>query len=635
MPLAINSIAGLLAGEEDTTWEYIWKSLHALTEGITALENMKKILDLSYIRLPGDLKTCLIYVCMYPEDREIDKKDLLRQWVAEGFVTRKGLLDAEDVAEKNFKALIDMCLIEPGKIDRYNDEVLSCSVHDIILELIRSKSSEMNFIHVIDGLKDVSGQIRRVSVQHNDKEDSRVLETIKGSLSHVRSVLLFQSSLLPDFLKYKYVRVLHLESWSDLDLNGIRWLFLLRYLKVGWRGEVSLPDQIGGLEQLETIDLKGMEVKNYPPDIVSLPWLRHLRYGGAGIALPDGINRLKSLHTLEGVCFHGSSVDNIKGLGELINLRKIEFISSQHEQSKKEGNMRMVALHSSISKLSASLRILTMRDPWDWSRLDAWVWSSSMFPQGSNIRELNLSCFSFQRCPGWISQLGNLCKFTIVVREVADGITIVAGLPSLAYYSVCTNPGEKEESVVIHSGIFQSLKHLLFACPKTSLTFEVGAMPKLEKLQIWFRYHMSRRFLPVGVGLLQAETLKKITIVMFEDDMENKSFNYLRSFGYISYHKCRFGSMLTRAFKSHYPDADIKIIFDDNELYDDNKCDAIPDNDEDSCCSEDDDEVVDYEDHDSEDYDEYDDDEYYYSEDDDGDVDDEYYDCEEYGGASP
>jgi disease resistance protein RPM1 len=100
------------------------------------------------------------------------------------------------------------------------------------------------------------------------------------------------------------------------------------------------------------------------------------------------------------------------------------------------------------------------------------------------------------------------------VREVADGITIVAGLPSLAYYSVVsTNPGEKEESVVIHSGIFQSLKHLLFACPKTSLTFEVGAMPKLEKLQIWFRYHMSRRFLPVGVGLLQAETLKKITIL--------------------------------------------------------------------------------------------------------------------------
>ncbi|KAK1625925.1 hypothetical protein QYE76_000240 [Lolium multiflorum] len=675
MPLAINSIASLLAGEKDTTWEYIWKSLHALTKGITALENMKKILDLSYTRLPGDLKTCLIYVCMYPEDREIDKKDLLRQWVAEGFVTRKGLLDAEDVAENNFKALINMCLIEPGKIDRYNDEVLSCSVHDIILELIRSKSSEMNFIHVIDGLKDVSGQIRRVSVQHNDKEDSRVLETIKGSLSHARSVLLYRGSLLPDFLKYKYVRVLYLENWSyleGLDLNGIRWLFLLRYLKVECLGlsVVNLPDQIGGLQQLETIDLEGIQEKNYPPDIVSLPWLRHLSYGRRGSVLPDGIDRLKSLHTLEGVCFHRSSVDNIKGLGELINLRKLEFISSEHKLSNKSFNMRMVALHSSISKLSTSLRILTVRtgfrlDDWNWSRLDACGWSNSMFPRVSNIRELNLSFCILQRCPGWISQLGNLCKFTIYVREVADGITIVAGLPSLAYYSVVsTNPGEKEESIVIHSGIFQSLKHLLFACPKTSLTFEVGAMPKLEKLQIWFRYHMSRRFLPVGVGLLQAETLKKITIVMYEDDMENKSFNYLRSFGYISYHKCRFGSMLKRAFKSHYPDADIKIIFDDNEIYDDNKYDVIPDNDEDSCCSEDDDEVVDYEDHDSEDDDEdVDDEDYdsaflkkkdYDSEDDDEDVDDEdydsefskkkdydsedddeYYDCEEYGGASP
>jgi disease resistance protein RPM1 len=491
----------------------------------------------------------------------------------------------------------------------------------------------------------VSGQIRRVSVQHNDKEDSRVLETIKGSLSHARSVLLYRGSLWADFLKYKYVRVLYLENWSyleGLDLNGIRWLFLLRYLKVQNLGSsvVNLPDQIGGLQQLETIDLEGIQEKNYPPDIVSLPWLRHLSYGRRGSVLPDGIDRLKSLHTLEGVCFHRSSVDNIKGLGELINLRKLEFISSEHKLSNKSFNMRMVALHSSISKLSTSLRILTVRtgfrlDDWNWSRLDACGWSSSMFPRVSNIRELNLSFCILQRCPGWISQLGNLCKFTIVVREVADGITIVAGLPSLAYYSVCTNPVGKEESVVIHSGAFQSLKQLIFKCPKTSLTFEVGAMPKLEKLQIWFRYHMSRRFLPVGVGLLQAETLKKITIVMFEDDMENKSFNYLRSFGYISYHKCRFGSMLTRAFKSHYPDADITIILDNLEHYDDNKYDATPDNDEDSCCSEDDDEYAADEDYDSEDYDEYDDDEYYYSEDDDEDVDDEYYDCEEYGGASP
>jgi len=289
MPLAINSIASLLAGEPDSTWENVWKSLGALTEGKTErktdIGNMKEILDLSYMYLPDDLKTCLLYVCKYEEDHEIDKDDLLGQWVAEGFVSRKGRLDAEDVAENNFKALINMCMIQPGKID-YNNEVLTCKVHDLILDLIRSKSTEENFIQIIDGLQDQTGargEIRRVSVHHSVKEDSSILATIKGSLSHVRSVLLYQSSLVPYFLVFKYVRVLHLEDRSfsnDLDLTGISTLFLLRYLKVTSviesRYELKLPNKIGELQQLETIDLDGVVLKNYPSDIVSLPWLLHL-----------------------------------------------------------------------------------------------------------------------------------------------------------------------------------------------------------------------------------------------------------------------------------------------------------------------------------------------------------------------
>ena len=89
MPLAINSIASLLVSKKYTTWERVWKSLGALTVGKSALEKMKQILDLSYIHLPDYLKTCLLYVCKYPEDSEIDKNDMLRQWVAEGFVVSK------------------------------------------------------------------------------------------------------------------------------------------------------------------------------------------------------------------------------------------------------------------------------------------------------------------------------------------------------------------------------------------------------------------------------------------------------------------------------------------------------------------------------------------------------------------
>uniref|UniRef100_N1QU93 Disease resistance protein RPP13 n=1 Tax=Aegilops tauschii TaxID=37682 RepID=N1QU93_AEGTA len=546
MPLAINSIASLLAGEPESTWEYVWKSLGALTEGDN-LENMKQILDLSYIHLPDHLKACLLYICMYPEDREIDKTELLRKWVAEGFVhvSTNGLLDAVDVAEKYFKELINMCMIQPWRIS-YNNEVLSCRVHDIILDMMRSKSSKENFIHVIDGSKVEMGEIRRASVHYNDKKDTTILETInKGSLSHVRSVLLCRSSLLPYFLDFKYVRVLHLEHKYSLnnylDLTGISGLFLLRC-------ELKLPNKIEELQQLETIDIRVGKLREYPSDIVSLPQLSHL--SSMGTMLPDGIDRLKSLCTLQGVDMFKSSVENIKGLSKLTNLRELGISWNGSSESVEESTMD--ALDSSIRKLSANLRIFTFKGGFAYKPdVPGWI-TRPPFHRDSHLRELNLGGCRFQRCPEWIGELHGLYKLGIVVREVADGVSIVARLPSLAhFYLIVSGMGEeeKEESVVIPgtgSGAFRALKQMLFNCPKVSLNFEAGAMPKLEKLSLRFRHNMAPQFLPVGIQHLPAGTLKQIWLHVYSNQTQNKT---------------SVRHLLEGAFKQHHPSADITVDF--------------------------------------------------------------------------
>ncbi|XP_037467329.1 disease resistance protein RGA5-like [Triticum dicoccoides] len=570
MPLAINSIASLLAGKTDSTWEYVWKSLGAMTEGDDH-EKMKQILDLSYIHLPDHLKTCLLYVCMYPEDREIDKHNLLRKWVVEGFVhvSRNSGLDAEDVAEKYFEELISMCMIQPGRIDKYSNEVLSCRVHDIILDLMRSKSSKENFIHVIDGSKDETGEIRRVSVHRNDKEDTRISETInKGSLSHVRSVLLYRSSLVPCFLEFKYVRVLHLEYGvisGNIDLTSISRLFLLRYLKIagsppGRPYELKLPNQIGGLQQLEIIDIYGCKLRNYPSDIVSLPWLSHL--SSMGSVLPDGIDKLTSLRTLAGIRLYGSSVENVKGLGKLTNLRQLEISSDGPSEGLEEATMD--ALYSSICKLSANLRTFTFTGGFLYIRdvPAGWI-TRTTFPWGSQIQELNLGYCRFERCPEWIGQLHGLYKICISVREVADGVSIVAQLPSLAYFCLSIfgmGKEEKEESVVIPgtgSGAFRALKHLRFYCKKVSLTFEAGAMPKLEKLSIQFRHEMAPQFLPVGIQHLPVGTLKLIWLHVIPDFLQVMKGSKLLNDDYSRKRTRKLGPMLKRAFKQQHPDAHI------------------------------------------------------------------------------
>uniref|UniRef100_A0A0D9VH54 AAA+ ATPase domain-containing protein n=1 Tax=Leersia perrieri TaxID=77586 RepID=A0A0D9VH54_9ORYZ len=88
MPLAIISIASLLATKAQIKeqWEIVNRSLEYGLDKHTGFEGMNWILSLSYNHLPQHLKTCLLYLCMFPEDYIISKDILVQQWIAEGFV---------------------------------------------------------------------------------------------------------------------------------------------------------------------------------------------------------------------------------------------------------------------------------------------------------------------------------------------------------------------------------------------------------------------------------------------------------------------------------------------------------------------------------------------------------------------
>ncbi|KAL0335860.1 UNVERIFIED_CONTAM: putative late blight resistance proteinR1A-10 [Sesamum radiatum] len=88
LPLAIVVIGGLLSRAHDKKqedWEHVASHVNSVimrNEG----DEFMEILSLSYNYLPHHLKACFLYMGVFPEDKEISVSQLLKLWVAEGFV---------------------------------------------------------------------------------------------------------------------------------------------------------------------------------------------------------------------------------------------------------------------------------------------------------------------------------------------------------------------------------------------------------------------------------------------------------------------------------------------------------------------------------------------------------------------
>ncbi|RLN33809.1 hypothetical protein C2845_PM03G18360 [Panicum miliaceum] len=108
LPLAIICIATLVSSKPEAghQWEYVQNFLREnLRTNPTSVEILEQVLNLCYSSLPRCLKTCLLYLSVYPENYFILKEDLVKQWIAEDFVCATGE-DIVEVASSYFDELV-------------------------------------------------------------------------------------------------------------------------------------------------------------------------------------------------------------------------------------------------------------------------------------------------------------------------------------------------------------------------------------------------------------------------------------------------------------------------------------------------------------------------------------------------
>lgn len=82
----------------------------------------------------------MLYLGLYSEDHTISKNDLVRQWTAQGFISKSTGQDPEDIALCYSNEIVDRSIVQPA----YTDSTMYCPVwvHDMMLDIIINKCKE-------------------------------------------------------------------------------------------------------------------------------------------------------------------------------------------------------------------------------------------------------------------------------------------------------------------------------------------------------------------------------------------------------------------------------------------------------------------------------------------------------------
>ncbi|KAF7092526.1 hypothetical protein CFC21_095003 [Triticum aestivum] len=527
LPLAIVTMAGLVAcnpQKQSDHWSKVCQSLFPEQVAPLTLEGVTRILDYCYNDLPADLKTCSLYLSIFPKGSKISKKRLTRRWISECFVAEKQGLSAEEVADTYFNQLVSRKIIRP--VDHSsNGKVKSFKVHDMILEYIVSKSSEENFITVVGGhwlMPTPSNKVRRLSMQSSGSKHGK---STKGmNLSQVRSLTAFgsQNRRLP-FHSFNngIIQVLDLEGWKGLTvkhLNDICKMLVLKYLSLR-RTEVSeIPSKIEKLQYLETLDIRETDVGVLPKAFGQLKQLRSMLGGNKNtkkaLKLPHEKNKepMKALRILSGIEIDEDS-SAVASLHQLTGLRKLSI----YKLNIREGGQTFKQLRSSIEYLcSCGLQTLAINDESSnfINSLD------TMTTPPRYIIGLELSG-KMERPPQWIKELNNLYKLTLSVTVLrTDTFKLIQDLPKLFTLTFTLSAAKDDRDIVdileenkqltdreiiIPPEGFKSLKLLrFFATLVPRLSFAVTGkevMPALERIDMRFE---------AFEGIYGIETLKSL-----------------------------------------------------------------------------------------------------------------------------
>jgi hypothetical protein len=249
LPLAAKVLGGLMQCKETREeWE------HVLSSELWELEHVERGLFppllLSYYDLPSVARRCFLYCAMFPKDYEMVKDELVKMWLAQGYLKETPSRDMELVGEEYFQVLAARSFFQDFKKYNRDDlrEDMRFKMHDIVHDFAQFLANNECLTMDVNNLGETTTETSIERVRHLSMMLYNVTsfpvsihkaKGLRSLLIHTRDPSL--GAALPGVLKQlTCIRSLNLSRSSIKEIpNEVGKLIHLRHLNLARCAELS------------------------------------------------------------------------------------------------------------------------------------------------------------------------------------------------------------------------------------------------------------------------------------------------------------------------------------------------------------------------------------------------------------
>ncbi|KAM7477960.1 hypothetical protein LguiA_026173 [Lonicera macranthoides] len=268
IPFVIKMIASAFKKKEtEESWLQGYKKLTRFPrEGDVAIQKVYKYLEFCCDDLEGAQKDCFLYCALYPEESDIDADSLLDCWAAED------LYGANQIRDFGCHILDELKKVSLLEERVYGHVKMHKLIRKVALDKLLADCGCKYLVKISESVQDLPSverwnQKNRISLVDNklttlpERLDCPMLSTLilqrNQSLKEIRNLFFENTGNL---------RVLDLCDTGIMSLpSSIRKLKLLKVLYLNYcTCLVQLPSEIGELESLQVLDIRGSGVDSIP-----------------------------------------------------------------------------------------------------------------------------------------------------------------------------------------------------------------------------------------------------------------------------------------------------------------------------------------------------------------------------------